>query len=96
MVLCNHHGLEHPIHMGAAGYASPGHRIVVLDEQYKGTGRRPAGASWPFDRNQSPMCWFAGYEGAPTKAFVGDYYLSGDTVEWNPDGSISFVVAVTT
>jgi acyl-CoA synthetase (AMP-forming)/AMP-acid ligase II len=27
----------------------------------------------------------------PTKAFVGDYYLSGDTVEWNPDGSISFV-----
>ena len=37
------------------------------------------------------MCWFGGYEGAPTKAFVGNYYLSGDTVEWNPDGSISFV-----
>ena len=31
MVLCNHHGLDHPVHMGAAGFASPGHRIVVLD-----------------------------------------------------------------
>jgi acetyl-CoA synthetase len=27
----------------------------------------------------------------PTKAFVGKYYLSGDTVELNQDGSISFV-----
>jgi acetyl-CoA synthetase len=26
-----------------------------------------------------------------TRAFVGDYYLSGDTVELNEDGSISFV-----
>ena len=37
------------------------------------------------------MCWFGGYQGFPTKAFVGNYYLSGDTVELNPDGSISFV-----
>src|SRR3990167_9850253 len=37
------------------------------------------------------MCWFAGYDGVKTKAFVGKYYLSGDTVELNPDGSISFV-----
>jgi acetyl-CoA synthetase len=27
----------------------------------------------------------------PTKAFKGKYYLSGDTVELNEDGSISFV-----
>ena len=32
-----------------------------------------------------------GYHGLPTKAFVGKYYLSGDTVELNADGSISFV-----
>ncbi|MBO1539914.1 AMP-binding protein [Pseudomonas sp. OA65] len=90
MVLCNHHGLEHAVHLGAAGFASPGHRIVVLDEN-----QRELGVSQPgilaVDRSQSPMCWFAGYEGGPTKAFVGDYYLSGDTVELNPDGSISFV-----
>jgi acetyl-CoA synthetase len=90
MVLCNHHGLEHPVHLGSAGFAIPGHRIVVLDEQ---------GAELPpgqpgilaVDREQSPLCWFGGYHGVPTKAFVGKYYLSGDTVELNADGSISFV-----
>ena len=35
--------------------------------------------------------WFPGYQGLETAAFVGDYYLSGDTVELNEDGSISFV-----
>ncbi|MCQ6256752.1 AMP-binding protein [Pseudomonas sp. Q11] len=90
MVLCNHHGLEHPVHMGAAGFASPGHRIVVLDEHHAELGVGQPGIL-AVDRGQSPMCWFAGYEGGPTKAFVGDYYLSGDTVEFNPDGSISFV-----
>lgn len=90
MVLCNHHGLAHPVHLGAAGFAVPGHRIVVLDEQ-----RRELPPGQPgilaVDREQSPMCWFAGYHGLPTKAFAGKYYLSGDTVELNPDGSISFV-----
>jgi acetyl-CoA synthetase len=90
MVLCNHHGLDHPVHMGAAGFASPGHRIVVLDENHRELGVGQPGIL-AVDRSQSPMCWFAGYEGGPTKAFVGDYYLSGDTVELNPDGSISFV-----
>lgn len=90
MVLCNHHGLDHPVHVGAAGFASPGHRIVVLDEEYRELGVGQPGIL-AIDRRQSPMCWFAGYAGAPTKAFVGDYYLSGDTVELNQDGSISFV-----
>lgn len=90
MVLCNHHALEHPVHVGAAGFASPGHRIVVLDEEYRELGAGQPGIL-AIDRRQSPMCWFAGYSGAPTKAFVGDYYLSGDTVELNPNGSISFV-----
>jgi len=90
MVLCNHHGLDHPVHLGAAGFASPGHRIVVLDENHQELGVGQPGIL-AVDRSQSPMCWFAGYEGGPTKAFVGDYYLSGDTVEFNPDGSISFV-----
>lgn len=90
MVLCNHHGLEHPVHMGSAGFAVPGHRIVVLDEQQR---ELPAGqpGTLAVDREQSPQCWFGGYHGGPTKAFVGKYYLSGDTVELNEDGSISFV-----
>ncbi|OZY57436.1 AMP-binding protein [Pseudomonas lundensis] len=90
MVLCNHHGLGHPVHLGAAGFASPGHRIVVLDDNHQ---ELPVGQPGilAVDRSQSPMCWFGGYHGFPTKAFVGNYYLSGDTVELNPDGSISFV-----
>ncbi|AIL62697.1 AMP-binding protein [Pseudomonas alkylphenolica] len=90
MVLCNHHGLQHPVHLGSAGFAIPGHRIVVLDEQ---ANELPAGQPGilAVDREQSPLCWFAGYHGLPTKSFVGKYYLSGDTVELNSDGSISFV-----
>ncbi|ATB63813.1 AMP-binding protein [Pseudomonas mosselii] len=90
MVLCNHHALLHPVHPGSAGFAIPGHRIVVVDEQ---GNELPAGQPGilAVDREQSPLCWFAGYHGLPTKAFVGKYYLSGDTVELNQDGSISFV-----
>jgi acetyl-CoA synthetase len=90
MVLCNHHGLAHPVRLGAAGYAVPGHRVVVLDEQ----GRElPPGQPGVLavDRGRSPLFWFPGYLGMNTKAFVGAYYLSGDTVELNDDGSISFV-----
>jgi len=90
MVLCNHHALQHPVHPGSAGFAIPGHRIVVLDEQ---GNELPAGEPGilAVDREQSPLCWFGGYHGLPTKAFIGKYYLSGDTVELNQDGSISFV-----
>ncbi|MFJ4068784.1 AMP-binding protein [Pseudomonas sp. NPDC089996] len=90
MVLCNHHGLQHPVHMGSAGFAIPGHRIVVLDEQ---GSELPPGQPGilAVDREQSPLCWFGGYHGLPTRSFVGKYYLSGDTVELNHDGSISFV-----
>lgn len=90
MVLCNHHALSHPVRMGSAGFASPGHRIVVLDERLK---ELPAGQPGilAIDREQSPMFWFKGYLGSATNAFVGKYYLSGDTVELNADGSISFV-----
>ncbi|ROL63072.1 AMP-binding protein [Pseudomonas vranovensis] len=90
MVLCNHHGLQHPVHLGSAGFAIPGHRIVVLDEQHNELPPGQPGIL-AVDREQSPLCWFAGYQGLPTKAFVGKYYLSGDTVELNDDGSISFV-----
>ncbi|TWC29982.1 acetyl-CoA synthetase [Pseudomonas sp. SJZ079] len=90
MVLCNHHALAHPVRLGAAGFAIPGHRVVVLDEQQR---ELPAGQPGilALDRPRSPLFWFPGYQNMPTKAFVGDYYLSGDTVELNEDGSISFV-----
>lgn len=90
MVLCNHHGLEHPVREGSAGYASPGYRVVVLDDAQR---ELPVGqpGTLAIDRERSPACWFRGYFGMATKAFVGRYYLSGDVVELNDDGSISFV-----
>lgn len=90
MVLCNHHALEHPVRIGAAGFSVPGHRVVVLDEQNRELPPGEPGIL-AIDRKHSPLFWFPGYLGEPTKAFVGDYYLSGDTVELNDDGSISFV-----
>lgn len=90
MVLCNHHGLAHPVRRGAAGYAVPGHRVVVLDEQQR---ELPPGTPGmlALDVARSPLFWFAGYEGAASRPFARGYYLSGDTVELNDDGSISFV-----
>ncbi|MNP24401.1 Acetyl-coenzyme A synthetase [compost metagenome] len=90
MVLSNHHGLSRPVLEGSAGYAIPGHRIVVLDDRQQELPPGQPGAL-AIDREQSPQCWFGGYFGMPTKAFVGRYYLSGDTAELNDDGSISFV-----
>ncbi len=91
MVLCNHHNLEHPMHIGAAGYASPGHRVVVVDEQE--LTELPVGVPGilSVDTEHSPMFWFNGYKDMETKSFQGRYYLTGDTAELNSDGSISFV-----
>ncbi|QTS84462.1 acyl-CoA synthetase [Ectopseudomonas khazarica] len=90
MVLCNHHALQHPVRLGAAGFAMPGHRVVVLDEQQRELAVGQPGIL-ALDMPRSPLFWFSGYQGLETRAFVGDYYLSGDTVELNADGSISFV-----
>ena len=90
MVLCNHHGLKQPIREGSAGYAVPGYRIVVLDDAQRELPTGQPGVL-AVDRECSPLCWFNGYFGMPTKAFVDRYYLSGDIVELNHDASISFV-----
>ena len=91
MVLCNHHNLAHPMHIGAAGYASPGHRVVVVNEET--LEELPAGQSGilSVDMENSPMFWFNGYKDMETTSFKGRYYLTGDTAELNTDGSISFV-----
>lgn len=90
MVLCNHHGIDHPVHIGSAGFASPGHRVVVCSPEGEELPQGQPGIL-ALDRRASPMMWFSGYLGRKTSAFVGDYYLSGDTVEQNEDGSISFI-----
>ena len=90
MVVCNHHALEHPVHIGAAGVPVPGHRVVVLGED---DSELPPGEPGilAVDRSRSPLFWFAGYEGGSSPVPGERYYRSGDTVEWNADGTISFV-----
>lgn len=91
MVLCNFHGLSHEVRLGSAGFAMPGHRLVVVNPETL----EELGAGQPgilaMDREASPMFWFGGYHQQETKAFKGKYYLTGDTVELNEDGTISFV-----
>jgi acetyl-CoA synthetase len=90
MVVNNHHGLAHEVHPGSAGFAMPGYRVAVLDE---------VGAELPpnvpgmlaIDIANSPLLWFTGYWQQPTPAIAGGYYRTGDTVELEPDGRISFV-----
>jgi acetyl-CoA synthetase len=90
MVLCNHHGLAHPVHVGAAGLPMPGFRLAVVDDEGREVPDGTPGIL-AVDRKRSPLLWFPGYWRQPTTNWTGDYHLTGDTVERNADGSISFV-----
>jgi acetyl-CoA synthetase len=89
MVVCNHHGLEHPVRAGTAGYPMPGFRVVVLDDADVELPPNVPG-ELAIDIRNSPLFWFSGYQGRPIPADAA-YYRSGDTVELEPDGAISFV-----
>ncbi|MFO1119223.1 MAG: AMP-binding protein [Rhodospirillales bacterium] len=90
MVLCNHHGLSHPIHLGTAGFAMPGFQLAVVDDEGREVLAGTPG-TLAVDRKRSKLFWFAGYWGKSGGNWIGDYHLTGDTVERNADGSISFV-----
>jgi acetyl-CoA synthetase len=87
MLLCNHHALEHPVHLGSAGLPLPGYGLAVLDDE--GT-RVSAGTpgTLAVDLIASPVCWFRGYLDRPSSQ---QFHLTGDTVEMSEDGTISFV-----
>ena len=90
MVVCNHHALEHEVHAGSAGFASPGYHIAVVDEQGQVLPQDTPGIL-AIDLERSPLMWFGGYKESRKSPFVGGYYLTGDTAEIHADGSMSFV-----
>jgi acetyl-CoA synthetase len=90
MVVNNHHRLRHHVHPGSAGFAMPGYRVAVLGEQDQELPPNVPGML-AIDIARSPLLWFTGYFKQPTPAIAGGYYRTGDTVELEPDGRISFV-----
>jgi acetyl-CoA synthetase len=90
MVVNNHHGLDHPVRPGTAGVPMPGYRIAVLGPEGQ---ELPPGVPGVLavDIANSPLLWFPGYLGQPEKSIMNGYYLTGDTVELEPSGHISFV-----
>ncbi|WP_440964004.1 acyl-CoA synthetase [Massilia sp. GER05] len=90
MVVNNHHGLAHPVQLGSAGYPMPGYRIAVLGDDCKELGPNEPG-ELAIDISRSPLLWFSGYWQQETAAIAGGYYLTGDNVELEKNGSISFI-----
>lgn len=90
MVVNNHHGLDHPVRPGSSGVVMPGFRVVVLDDDGNELAPNTPGAL-AIDVNHSLLCWFTGYWHEERPAIVGGYYRTGDTVEFEPDGSMSFI-----
>ncbi|MEM7189992.1 MAG: AMP-binding protein [Pseudomonadota bacterium] len=90
MVLMNHHALAHPVRPGSAGRPMPGYALAVVDEDGNPVPDNEPGIL-AVDRMNSPLWYFQGYAGREGEGWVGDYYLTGDSVERSPDGYFTFV-----
>ena len=90
MVVNNHHGLEHPVRPGSAGYAMPGFRVEVLDDDGRILAANRPG-QLAVDIKNSPLLWFKGYWKQKSNAIVGGFYRTGDTVERDENGCVTFV-----
>jgi acetyl-CoA synthetase len=90
MVANNYHRLRHAVKPGSAGFPMPGFRLAVLNEDGEELPPNVPG-ELAVDLEYSPLNYFRGYYRQPTPAIAGKYYRTGDSVELEPDGRISFV-----
>jgi acetyl-CoA synthetase len=67
-----------------------GYRVAVLDDAGRELGAHQPG-TLAIDIARSPALWFSGYYRTETPAIAGGYYRTGDTVELEETGHISFV-----
>jgi len=90
MLVNNHHGLDHKMHIGSAGLAVAGFRALVVDAEGKELPPNVPG-ELAVDIKQSRLFWFGGYVKQPTPSIANGLYRTGDVVERGIDGAISFV-----
>ncbi len=90
MIVNNHHRLAHEVVRGSAGFAMPGYRVAVLGDDGRELPAHRQGAL-AVDIARSPLMWFTGYFRQPTTAIADGYYRTGDTVQLEADGRITFV-----
>lgn len=89
MTCNNHHSLDHPKHVGAMGVPMPGYRLAILDAEYNELPPGEPGVL-AVDIKRSPAHFFQGYTWQEKDPFVNGYYLTGDVVIRNEDGSFQF------
>ncbi|MGC3874252.1 AMP-binding protein [Halomonas sp. GXIMD04776] len=89
MTCCNHHVLEHPKPVGGMGMPLPGYRLAVLDAEYN---ELPVGEPGVLgvDIAASPAHFFPGYTWQEKDPFAKGYYLTGDVVVREADGTFCF------
>ncbi|WP_355662136.1 AMP-binding protein [Halomonas salifodinae] len=89
MTCCNHHALAHPKHVGGMGVPMPGYRLAILDAEYRELPDGEPGVL-AVDIARSPAFFFPGYTWQEKHPFAEGYYLTGDVVIRNADGSFQF------
>ncbi|MCP1315324.1 AMP-binding protein [Halomonas sp. 707D7] len=89
MTCNNHHRLEHPKHVGGMGVPLPGYRLAILDAEYNELPPGQPGVL-AVDIDRSPVHFFPGYTWQEKDPFVKGYYLTGDVVVQNEDGTFQF------
>ncbi|MBE1283494.1 MAG: AMP-binding protein [Rhodobacteraceae bacterium] len=90
MLVNNYHGLEHSVRPGSAGYVMPGYRVEVLAEDGSIADLNEPG-QLAVHIADSPLLFFGGYLNKGNKSIENGYYLTGDTVERDELGCITFV-----
>lgn len=89
MTSANFHALSHPEREASMGYQIPGYRLVALDDQFNEVAPGETG-ELAIDMDNSPLYFFQGYTWDEKRPYHGRYYLTGDVVISNGDGSHSY------